>query len=164
MISKVISGGQTGVDQAALLAARRCGVPTGGWAARGWETEDGPAPWLSRYNLQENPVAGYTKRNVMESDATILFVLDYSELRSGTRLTRDVCAELGRPHALIDLSNDPAEYAFWWLRFQVGLRHLVAGDIELNAAGPRESKSPGIGEKAERFLVELFTKLGFSEK
>ena len=48
----VISGGQTGVDQAALRAARSCGIPTGGWAPRGWLTEDGPAPWLADYGLK----------------------------------------------------------------------------------------------------------------
>jgi len=42
----VVSGGQTGVDQAALRAARASGIATGGWAPKGWATEAGPAPWL----------------------------------------------------------------------------------------------------------------------
>lgn len=55
MLERVISGGQTGADQAALRAARACGIPTGGWAARGWLTEDGPAPWLAEWGLAECP-------------------------------------------------------------------------------------------------------------
>ena len=51
MLSFVISGGQTGVDQAALRAARTAGIPTGGFAPLGWSTEDGPAPWLHAPNL-----------------------------------------------------------------------------------------------------------------
>ena len=51
MIGKIISGGQTGVDQAALRAAKACGIPTGGWAPKGWRTEDGPAPWLADLGL-----------------------------------------------------------------------------------------------------------------
>lgn len=55
MIERVISGGQTGADQAALRAARACGIPTGGWAPRGWLTEDGPSLWLAEWGLVEMP-------------------------------------------------------------------------------------------------------------
>jgi hypothetical protein len=74
MIERVISGGQTGVDQAALRAARAAGIPTGGWAARGWATEDGPAPWLADFGLAECPEPGYPARtiaNVCDSDGTL---------------------------------------------------------------------------------------------
>lgn len=47
MLERIVSGGQTGADQAALRAARAAGLPTGGWAPRGWLTEEGPAPWLA---------------------------------------------------------------------------------------------------------------------
>jgi hypothetical protein len=55
MLDRVISGGQTGADQAALRAARACGISTGGWAPRGWLTEAGPAPWLAEWGLAECP-------------------------------------------------------------------------------------------------------------
>jgi hypothetical protein len=53
MIERVISGGQTGADQGGLRAAQACGIPTGGWAPRGWLTEAGPAPWLADWGLVE---------------------------------------------------------------------------------------------------------------
>ena len=55
MLERVISGGQTGADQTGLHAARACGIPTGGWAPRGWLTEAGPAPWLEEWGLVECP-------------------------------------------------------------------------------------------------------------
>jgi hypothetical protein len=51
MIVQVISGGQTGADQGGLRAARACGIPTSGWAPKGWMTEAGPAPWLADWGL-----------------------------------------------------------------------------------------------------------------
>jgi hypothetical protein len=76
VLEMVISGGQTGVDQAALRAARAAGMPTGGWAPRGFLTEDGPAPWLAGWGLKESARPGYPARtglNVRQSDATLLF-------------------------------------------------------------------------------------------
>ena len=51
MVERVVSGGQTGADQAGPRVARVCGVRTGGWGPRGWLTEDGPTPWLADYGL-----------------------------------------------------------------------------------------------------------------
>ena len=76
MLDKIISGGQTGADQVALRAARAPGVPTGGWAPKGWLTEDGPAPWLADFGLAECPEPGYSARtlaNVRDSDVTLRF-------------------------------------------------------------------------------------------
>jgi hypothetical protein len=55
MVERVICGGQVGTDQGALRAARRAGIPTGGWAPRGWLTEAGPSPWLAEYGVAECP-------------------------------------------------------------------------------------------------------------
>lgn len=55
---KIVTGGQTGADQGALLAARAAGIATGGWAPLGWMTEDGPAPWLADFRLIECPIQG----------------------------------------------------------------------------------------------------------
>jgi hypothetical protein len=76
MLRHVISGGQTRADQAALLAARRYGIETGGWAPLGWMTEDGPAPWLADFGLVECPEPGYPARttaDVRDSDGLLWF-------------------------------------------------------------------------------------------
>src|SRR4051812_19004074 len=81
MLILIISGGQTGVDQAGLRAARVVGLATAGWAPKGWlvERPDGrgevSAPWLAEWGLTECGEPGYParrKRNVRYSDATIL--------------------------------------------------------------------------------------------
>jgi predicted Rossmann-fold nucleotide-binding protein len=71
MLRKVISGGQTGVDQAGLRAARAVGLATGGSAPRGWETEDGPAPWLAE--CEREGYLARTEANVRASDGTMIF-------------------------------------------------------------------------------------------
>ena len=73
---KIISGGQTGADQAALFAARKCGLATGGWAPKDYLTLSGPAPWLAEYGLVEMSSSNYVARsitNVQNSDATLAF-------------------------------------------------------------------------------------------
>ncbi len=147
---KIVSGGQTGVDQAALRAAKARGVPTGGWAPRGWVTEDGPAPWLAKFGLKECPRAGYaarTRRNVAAADATL--ILKVGVLRGGTRLTRDAATGAGKPHLVISLNRAG--------RAGVKVTEWLAGNNihMLNVAGPRESERPGIGAMAETFLGEV---------
>src|SRR4051794_27751768 len=97
MLERVVSGGQTGADQAGLRAARACGIPTGGWAPLGWQTEDGPAPWLADFGLVELPDGGYperTRANVRDSTATIWFGDPGSP---GGRTTLRACHKLGMP-------------------------------------------------------------------
>jgi hypothetical protein len=157
MIERVISGGQTGSDQGGLRAARACGIPTGGWAPRGWLTEAGPAPWLADWGLVECPegeteAASYRarrQRRVKDCDAALIF----GDLATpGSRgLVRD-CRAPGRP----------------WLHVQPGVttpRHVVRflGDARVSrlmVAGNRESRDPGIGDRVERFLVVVFKSLG----
>lgn len=141
---RIISGGQTGADQAALFAARDIGIPTGGTAPKGWRTEDGPAPWLADFGLVEATTTGYTDRtgrNVWDSDATVIFG-DASS--PGSRLTVDRCRAAGKPF-LIDPTPDDLVAA------------VVAFDIKvLNVAGNRASKNPGIGEHVRFVLIEAF--------
>ena len=77
MISRIISGGQSGADQGGLEAAERLGVPTGGFMPKGFRTEDGPRPDLAaRYGLVEASTPGYperTERNVQLADGTAVF-------------------------------------------------------------------------------------------
>lgn len=90
MIGKIISGGQTGVDQAALRAAKACGIPTGGWAPKGFRTEAGPAPWLADFGLREHASADYpvrTRANCRDAGLTLILITRESELARGTALT-----------------------------------------------------------------------------
>ena len=151
MIKKIISGGQTGIDRAALDVALELGIPCGGWCPKGRLAEDGPIDL--RYPLQEVGSTSYsvrTERNVMEADGTL--ILTEGPLTGGTALTLTLAQKNGEPHLVIDLSKDQdiAEIMSW----------VTSNEIEiLNVAGPRESKNPGIHDKASRFLQRLFAEL-----
>lgn len=145
---KIVSGGQTGVDRAALDAALACGLPIGGWCPAGRRAEDGIVP--ARYPLVETPSVKYPQRttwNVRDSDATL--VLTLRELDSGSRLTADVAQRLGKPCLVASLNSYPDT-----IDLQELLPWTVAEAV-LNIAGPRESRCPGIYARAFGFLVTL---------
>ena len=147
MIEKVISGGQTGVDRAALDIAVTYGVPLGGWCPKGRKAEDGPIPL--RYPLKETPTEVYTQRtewNVRDSDGTL--VLSCGIPTEGTAFTIQAAARLGRPHLVIDLDQPPDPSVAWQWIMDQGIRVL-------NVAGPRESKCPGIHRRAHQFLSKV---------
>jgi hypothetical protein len=143
-ILKVISGGQTGVDRAALDVALELGIPCGGWCPRGRRAEDGSiAP---RYPLSETPSSAYperTARNIRDSDGTL--VLTRGAPDGGTALTVKLAHRYRRPLLSIDLEQFPSpdQVATWAERQGVEV---------LNVAGPRESSCPGIGGEAGDFL------------
>ena len=110
MIERILSGGQTGVDRAALDVALELGLPCGGWCPKGRRAEDGPIP--SHYPLTETPWDGYPQRtewNVRDSDGTL--ILTEGEPDRGTALTRELAARHGKPCLVLDLTErpDPAE-------------------------------------------------------
>ncbi len=150
-LRRVVSGGQTGVDRAALDAARAAGLEIGGWCPRGRRAEDGRVPL--DYLLEETPSPRYPQRtalNVRDSDATL--VLSRGTPRGGTALTVRLAAAAGRPLLVVDLdaTPEPATVAAW----------LAAGAVAvLNVAGPRESENRGIGALAEGFLTAVFSVL-----
>lgn len=152
MLIKVISGGQTGVDTAGLLAAVACHIPTGGYAPRGWMTEVGPRPSLRNYNLVEHTSGKYPPRtaaNIKHSDATLVIS---PELSSGTQLTLDLCASMSKPVLLMGFpAADQVNRVVDWLSI------LMEHDIILNVAGNRESHSPGIQPVATAFLTKVFS-------
>jgi len=151
-LKKVVSGGQTGVDRAALDAALELKVPCGGWCPKGRLAEDGPLP--ARYPLTETPTSEYAQRtewNVRDSDGTL--ILSYGEPTGGTAQTIDVAKRLKKPHLILDLTERPSAQAVHaW-----ALAHAIA---VLNVAGPRESKCPGIYAMALRFLQEVLSDRG----
>lgn len=129
----IFSGGQAGVDRGALDAALELGNPCGGWCPQGRAAEDGHIP--ERYPLNEI-AGGYaerTRRNVAESDGTL--ILHRGALTQGTLLTLTVCRELGKPLCLVDAeTTSPAMAAIEARQF------IEAHGIEhLNVAGPRET-------------------------
>lgn len=141
---KVISGGQTGVDRAALDAAIAAGLPVGGWCPRGRKAEDGVI--IKRYPLQETPSSGYTQRtewNVRDSDGTLVFYI--SEMKGGTLLTLQMAEKYGRPCWCIDLEKEK----LMELPFPRPLGIL-------NIAGSRESEAPGIYRRVYEVLHMLF--------
>lgn len=144
----VVSGGQTGVDRAALDAAMACGLSHGGWCPRGRLAEDGPIP--HHYQLRETGSSKYyirTGKNVVDSDATL--ILCRGPLSGGTELTARMAQQHGRPILVLDLvgSGPDVDVARRWLAaHRVGV---------LNVAGPRESTHAGIGQQAYDFLCRL---------
>jgi len=147
LIERIVSGGQTGVDRAALDAAIRHGIPHGGWCPRGRLSEDGTVP--AQYTLRETDSWDYaerTEKNVIDSDGTL--ILNTGKFDGGTRLTRDFAEEHHRPYLVVDLEDEPDREAIVeWLRSR-GIRTL-------NVAGPRESKRPGIYALASTALDQL---------
>lgn len=148
VVERVVSGGQTGVDRAALDAAIELGIPCGGWCPRGRKAEDGPIP--DRYPLRETAGDDYAQRtefNVRDSDGTL--ILASGRLKGGTLLTATLARRMEKPLHVVDLEVPPAfESIHDWIH-ENGIRIL-------NIAGPRESQSSGIARKAKKFLTELF--------
>jgi Circularly permutated YpsA SLOG family len=144
-----VSGGQTGVDRAALDVARERGLACGGWCPRGRRAEDGVIP--ERYSLKETPSSDYSERtewNVRDSDATL--VLTWGPPTGGTAYTVERAVFWARPLLLLDLSGRPRPSPVReWLRRE-GVRVL-------NVAGPRESGRPGVYAKARGLLESAFT-------
>ena len=151
---KIVSGGQTGVDRVALDFAIEHGIKHGGWCPRGRIAQDGIIS--SCYHLRETRSASYperTHRNILDSDATLIFAEKYP-LTRGTRLTADLAKKEGRP--LLTLTQDlPVEEAtersLGWLREQ-----RVA---TLNIAGPREDdRNARLMAFTREVLSSIFTK------
>ncbi len=141
---KIVSGGQSGVDRAALDVAAELSLPRGGWCPRGRYAEDGPIP--DTYPLKETPSPDTTQRtewNVRDADGTL--VLTEGEPSGGTAVTIHFARRHGKPCLVLDLEGDadPGTVGRW-----------VAGHgiAVLNVAGPRESKRPGIYRRAAAFL------------
>ena len=153
-IAKVISGGQTGADQAGLFAGRACGIETGGKAPKGWRTEKGSAPWLKDYGLSQSGSSAYpprTEYNVSTSDLTIVLGNHKSP---GCKLTIRHCRGYERDYLVVNNFDDRD-----FVKCYLHIMNEMPGGLIVNIAGNREESTPGIGKKAERFLIRLFNKV-----
>ncbi|MBI1733293.1 MAG: putative molybdenum carrier protein [Gammaproteobacteria bacterium] len=151
---KIVSGGQTGVDRAALDAALALAFPAGGWCPEGRLAEDGPIP--ARYPLEELPGGGYperTRRNVMDSDGTVIIYFD--ALHGGTLETQRICEERSKPHLLLNARMVPEEKAAEQIIAFIREHDLAV----LNVAGPRASKEPGAYGYALATITRLLQSL-----
>src|SRR6476646_267148 len=157
-LQKVISGGQTGVNQAALRAAKDCGLEIGGWCPPGRECEGGVIP--AEFPLKETPKdrsadapevprSQRTEWNVRDSDGTLFIV---AGLDAGTKWTIECARRYERPLLACNF-DDPkavAKVRQW----------LAANSINvLNVAGPSEAKAPGIGPRAYALLRDVLEAL-----
>lgn len=147
---KVVSGGQTGADRAALDVAASLGIDTGGWCPAGRRAEDGAIPDV--YPLVETPSSAYEQRtewNVRDSDATL--IVTRGPIQGGSLLTMELALEMNRPVICVDPFNVGAlESVLDWL----GLIQPAT----LNVAGPRESDAGHVYGATAQFLSELLRK------
>jgi hypothetical protein len=148
VLRKIISGGQTGADRAGLDFAIETGLEHGGYVPRGRKAEDGRID--DKYHLVELSTNSYparTRRNIEESDGTVIFSLERL-LSGGTKLTQDYANKLGKPLLHIyDTRKEILNQDSLRLETQALTDFLCSNRIEiLNVAGPRESKEPGVYE------------------
>jgi hypothetical protein len=146
----IISGGQTGADQAALDAAIALDIPHGGWLPKGRKTEQGPLPL--RYDLRESGSSRYrdrTEKNVLAADGTLIF--SFGPLTGGSALTEALAIRHDRPFLHVDFALIEKEQAAalveHWLR-----------DCRLeivNVAGPRASNEPRIYQAVYSLLTGI---------
>ena len=144
---KILSGGQSGVDRAALDVALELGIPCGGWCPNGRLAEDGVI--ASKYPLEQTPLVQYQQRtewNARDSDGTLILTIGKPE--GGTLLTIDFARKHKRPCLVVDLALpvDVATVKDWILGHQIE---------NLNVAGPRASKQPDVYDRAVVFLREV---------
>jgi hypothetical protein len=146
-VARIVSGGQSGADRAALDVALALGLPCGGWCPRGRRAEDGPIP--VRYPLAETTSANHavrTRHNVRDSDGTL--IVSSRPLTGGTALTRRCARRLGRP-CLVVTGSGPRHVARVrrWLD-----RHSIH---VLNVAGPRASRDRTVAACTRRLLRDV---------
>ena len=147
MITRIVSGGQTGVDRAGLDVALALQIPRGGWCPKARLAEDGVIP--DDYPLSETPSEDYEQRtewNVRDSDGTL--VINMGKLSSGTLYTVQKAKALKKPFLVVQVDQE--------MNCGAINKWLEEHDIQiLNIAGPRQSKYPDIYLKTKNLLTEL---------
>jgi hypothetical protein len=173
MLGCVITGGQTGADQAGWRAAVAAGIPTGGWMPMGFRTEgrldvdqlpgsdESHPEFAEQYGARSNESLEYrlrTRANLQEADAVVWFG---DPLTRGGRTTLGLARLIGVPAFVVELreENPPSEppaRLVDWIRAHAPSTVLVAGN--------RESKAPGIGARVEAYLAEVFRHFGPADR
>ncbi len=154
MLKKIISGGQSGAEQAGWRAAEAFGVPVGGWMSEGFLTDEGPRPdFAERYGASEMSAGSGltpTEQNVQDSDATLWFG---ETTTTAAQATVRACHRFGKPCMPIDpgAAFEPSHVATWITENRFGT---------LNLAGNREAEEPGIEDRVENFLGQVLRLLG----
>jgi hypothetical protein len=169
LVSKIISGGQTGADRGGLDAAMELGLAHGGHCPRGRLAEDGSVP--SIYQLVETPDNDYrtrTKLNVDNADVTLIFTM--GSLDGGSLFTQKYCDEHKRPWAHLSFGllwspdgSDLVKHARWLRDRLQKTSEKLGRPLIVNVAGNRESKSPGIQERTARLLYIALEENGHLE-
>lgn len=148
-ITKIISGGQTGADRAALDFALEAGIPYGGWVPKGRRSETGTISVISYPLLVETPSADYTqrtRRNVEESDGTVIYFM--RNFGRGSNFTWKCAAKANKPRSFADLEKVDVNEAAEQLK-----EFIMRSNIRvLNIAGSRASKAPLIYDKVLEVL------------
>ncbi len=155
---RIISGGQTGVDRAALDAALECGIDCGGWCPEGRKAEDGKIADV--YPLTELYKAGYrerTRQNVIDSDATLIIYFGYPT--GGTELTIRFCISEKKPYVLIDAEEFMLDAAVLKVEKLIHDKSVTT----LNVAGPRASGEPGAYNYAKDLIKKVIQNVGFDQ-
>jgi hypothetical protein len=158
MLRAIYSGGQTGADLAALIAAKRFGLETGGWMPKGFLNASGSHPeFAEKYGIQEHYSPKYpprTFKNVEISDATIRFAYDWQS--PGELCTLKAIHQYKKPSIDVDLNNPKPvkEVVEWLTRFNIEV---------LNVAGNSEHTYTGTCGEVMDYLMQLFREMGFNE-
>lgn len=148
---KIISGGQTGADRAALDYAIEFNISYGGWVPKGRKTEDERLP--EKYKLQEMPTSDYSKRtekNILSADGTL--IVSHGRLTGGSALTQFLAEKHNKPFFHVDFNRMSLEEAGEAVRIWLEKNQIKT----LNVAGPRANKDPAIYEATRRLLDAAF--------
>lgn len=174
-IARVISGGQTGADIAALRAALDAGIPTGGTLPRGWRTQAGPRPeYAARYGMTEHSSTSYGPRtfaNAFAADLTVRIAADFDT--AGEVLTKQACDKAKKPRVDVQLRwSDYPDVGLKIGRYCVNAVHVydardairklsaqLGRPIVLNVAGNSERTAPGIEETAYGVVTMILNDL-----
>ncbi len=154
-VEKIVSGGQTGADQAGLVVGKRFMLKTGGCMPKGFKTEEGPRPDFGPfYGIVEHASDYYQPRtevNVKTSDGTVRFAADFSS--KGEVLTLKCVKKHNKPHFDVDLTDPPPvrDFANWLYQYKIKT---------LNVAGNKESTFEGTFKKTCEYLTEALFLLG----
>lgn len=168
-LTTIVSGGQTGVDRAALDAAISVGIEISGWCPQGRRSEDGQIP--ARYPLKETASRNYTVRtewNIKDSDGTLIIAM--RTLTGGTRLTWQLAKKRQKPCHVVHLRESADDELFSGQNPPTDHCSAVVEWIRenrirvLNVAGPRASSHPEIHAEAQQLITAVLQQLLVDQK